>query len=187
MQIIKTTDELRLAGIMPSYFGLGFIQCKVNDVSRYHFWHPSLAPTVPEEQIHDHRYHFVSTIIRGKLTHETYSYIPDPNGNWEKIVVSCDPNNKVDYNDPFNATIRCRIKLTGIYDLKRESTYTFMSEEFHKTKADRAVTYLTRVKPPYNKYAQVIKPINEGIVCPFEKKIPESELWEMIDDLLKGE
>ena len=53
----------------PQYFGLGFIQCKINQHERVHIYHPDLMPIVNiEEEIHNHRYDFESTILMGKLT-----------------------------------------------------------------------------------------------------------------------
>jgi hypothetical protein len=178
-----TIDFLKETGTKPYYFGLGFIQCKIDEQNRYHFWHPELTPTVPEEQIHDHRYTFTSTIIRGSIIHETYTYIPNPKGSWEKLKVSCNPNDEVDYDNPENYPIRCDIKLTGSYNLIQGSTYTFIEREFHKSRANLAITHLKR-EPTMHHFAQVIKPISESLICPFEKKIPESELWEMIESIL---
>jgi hypothetical protein len=67
-------DHLRATGARPHWFGLGFIQLKLTNNERMHFWHPDLQPIVPEEEIHDHRYDFESFVIKGELRHQIYTF-----------------------------------------------------------------------------------------------------------------
>lgn len=47
-------DYLKSLENKPYYFGLGFIQLKINKSQRIHFWHSELIKTAGDEEIHDH-------------------------------------------------------------------------------------------------------------------------------------
>ena len=52
------------------FFGLGFIQVKVSDSTRYHFYHKDLPAFT--DHPHNHRYNFTSTCLKGRLKHNLY-------------------------------------------------------------------------------------------------------------------
>jgi hypothetical protein len=60
-----TIDELRRLGGYPHYLGLGVIKCRIGHDESYHFY-SDRAPVLVN-QIHDHRFGFKSTIIKGIL------------------------------------------------------------------------------------------------------------------------
>ena len=64
----------------PHYFGLGFIQCKINQYERIHVYHPDLMPIVNiEEEVHNHRYDFESKILMGKIKNKKYQFLENKN------------------------------------------------------------------------------------------------------------
>src|SRR5579863_7289598 len=75
MQSLPTIDDLRTKaasyGTEPYWFGLGFIQLKLNDTARMHFWLPEI-PHPEREEIHNHRYDFSSIVLAGHLLHEVW-------------------------------------------------------------------------------------------------------------------
>ncbi len=179
-----TVEGLRKGGYEPHWFGLGFIQMKLNESERIHFWHPELQADVPEEEVHDHRYDFTSTIVAGELVHEVYGFrgnLDRDIADHELVHVSCDPHKAVPEN-----LLKPRIgelDLYGTHTMVAGSRYFFPARRFHKTKPSRAVTLLTR-GPIQHEFARVIRPIGSLPVCPFSNPKSVSVLWDYIADLL---
>lgn len=170
---------LKDSGAVPAWFGLGFIQVKLDAGSRLHFWHPDLFADVPEEELHDHRYRFRSRVLVGEIVHEEWHFEEAPDGDHELVRVSCKPGVKADPSP----VARGRVKKGSVYTMRAGSEYEFSEDGFHRIRATRAVTYLTR-GPVTKDLATVIKPVQTGSVCPFERKIPVEDLWGYIEDLL---
>lgn len=182
----KIWEQLTLKKTKPMFFGLGFIQCKISSEERYHFYHPSLIPVVNiEEEIHDHRYDFVSTIIKGTLTNKIYDFKENINNTsinnlYIKTKESCDKNKEV-MDD---------IKKYGNISLILESDYNegqqyFMDNNtFHTVKAINCITHLKRSE--YKKeLANVIRPEKTVKICPFSIVIDEEKCWELIKEMLE--
>lgn len=174
-------EHLNDANVEPYFFGLGFIQCKVSQEERYHFYHPSLVPLVNiEEEIHDHRYDFNSTIIKGKLINKLYHFSPSENGNYYKEEESCNPEIKI--NNP--NIVLGNIAPISINKYEENDTYFISHEEFHTINTHECITHLKRSE--YKKeFAHVIRPIRGIKTCPFSKKIEQEKCWEMIKEMLK--
>ncbi len=165
------------------YFGLGFIQLKVSDSRRYHFYTKELPPIVPEEDIHNHRYDFRSIILAGSLCQEIYQLLPG-----DRYVCE-DESCKAEVKAPSKPS-PCTIGLLSRHIYTAGSEYFIRHQTFHKVKAyGDCITQIDRTD--YKKeYAQVVRPVNEIAVCPFSQKIEESRLWEivgrMIDDIARS-
>lgn len=163
------------------FFGLGFIQVKMNDKERYHFYSPELTAFVPPEEIHDHRYGFMSTVLKGSLSQDIYGFEVSPREtDYELRYVSCDP----EYKAP---TEKCFVnpELLSRVHLNRGSQYTLSEKSFHKVLpiACNTITYLQRenkIKP----FARVISSAKEE-VCPFSKDLPEEELWTWVKRIIE--
>ncbi len=58
-----------------SLHGLGFIQVKLGANQRLHVWHPDLPrrECFAESQVHDHRFGFTSTVLRGCLVNHVHA------------------------------------------------------------------------------------------------------------------
>src|SRR5271170_5939334 len=76
------------------YFGLGFIQLKINEWERLHFYSAKLPPIT--EDIHNHRYGFLSRILKGKLGNHVFdiSDVANPDGKHLLVNESCNPEIK---------------------------------------------------------------------------------------------
>lgn len=176
-----TVDGLRAAGAVPKWFGLGFIQIKLNDTQRMHFWHPSLSADTPEEELHDHRYFFTSHVVAGETTHEEWFFRKDDHGDHEMVAVNCKPGSAGEEQHLGYGLV----EQGGSYTMVAGSKYTFPPTGYHRIRAERCVTFLER-GPVLTELATVIRPLGTPAVCPFERQIPEAQLWDCIADLLEG-
>lgn len=172
---------LKNNNIKPNYFGLGFIQCKISESIRAHFYHPSIQPIVNiEEEIHDHRYNFTSYILHGKLINKRYKFVEDDNGQYIKQFESCNKN--IEVKDQ-KITIG-NIENFGKSDNLIENCNYYMDHRwFHTIQSENCVTLLRRSE--YKKeYSNVIRPINSEKICPFSKTVDAQECWNIIKELL---
>lgn len=184
LKILSSNELLAFlkANSKPHYFGLGFIQAKVTDNIRLHFWHPDISSIVPEEEIHNHRYDFTSYIYKGAITNIEYDFFMDYEySNFEKVSVSCKPNQSEEPQRIAQGFITERCS----YTLSQGSEYKFKSNYFHKIKATTAITILQRDEI-VSDYAHVIRPITAPYVCPFSKSLTEDECWKYIEYSLES-
>lgn len=179
--MLPTLEYLKENHTKIHYFGLGFIQIKIDDNLRYHFYHPGLTAFVGDEEIHSHRYDFISTILAGSLTQQKYDLYVD--GSPTTHVVSqesCSPE-KHGGTTTWNTTAykgRCDTFTAG-------QSYTILSKEYHTVKADFAITKLYRgtISTPF---ANVVRPrFGPEPVCPFSSTMTENECWSYVEDCLK--
>lgn len=161
------------------YFGLGFIQLKINDDVRYHFYTKELPSILPKEEIHNHRYNFTSEILKGSL-HYAYYNIVYGIGDYFINSVSCAPNNSAP-----NDKEKCEIILSskGIYD--KGSFYYLDKNTFHHVWAEQDT--ITKITRETNKieFAKAIRHKDNYEICPFSKQIPEKDLWNIIEKMIK--
>ncbi len=174
-------DFLKATGAKPHFF-LDFIQLKLNDRERMHFWHPDLPAYGAEEELHDHRYDFESRVLVGSTTHEEWYFVEDENGTFEIIEKSCQPGNEI---APRRISIG-EVRKGGTYSMVAGSVYQFPHDRYHRIRTERCVTFLTRGEIVKD-VARIIKPIDGADFCPFETKIEEDRLWEIMADLLQVE
>ena len=92
MRTVKDIDleTLRRNHVRLYYFGLGFIQLKLDEVRRLHFYSARLPPIT--EDVHNHRYGFLSRVLAGRLTNRVYAL-----GQGESHVLvneTCNPDIK---------------------------------------------------------------------------------------------
>lgn len=158
------------------YFGLGFIQLVLNKNERIHFYNREL--TVTNEEIHNHRYNFTSYILKGTFLNTKYQLIKGD--DYILKNESCNKNIKV--ND-ININVSVKKEETKIYTLN--DSYDMFYNEFHTVAAvDNTITYLNRGDIIMDN-AQVLYPKNSNVVCPFETKISDNDLWDLIYNTIK--
>ena len=160
------------------FFGLGFIQIKVNESERYHFYHPELNSIMPEEEGHNHRYDFRSYVLKGCLRQEIYSVYPNEvNPNWRILSVSCDSNKKApDDSSGCNPSI-------GLFaNTHAGSDYEILKDTFHKVLPVRepTITFLRR-GPVVKDFAQVIRYSEAVDVCPLSSKMTKEQMWTWVE------
>lgn len=174
-------NHLRELGAEPHFF-LDFIQLKLNNQYRMHFWHPSLPSFGGEEELHDHRYYFRSRILAGSMSHEEWRFTSDPDGEYEMVEKSCEPG-----KDEFTRQIAVGTATQeSVFNLVRGSDYFLPHEAFHRIKTTRCVTLLDR-GPIEKDFAKIIRKRGADVFCPFETKLTQTFMWEVIADLLTPE
>lgn len=174
---LPNIDDLIKNHIKIHFFGLGFIQVKMNRIHRYHFYSAKLPAFV--EDAHNHRYDFVSWILKGKLLTNIYTFTPNVSPSYYLTKVSCDPNKPAPEEKIFGSkNFLCQFESVA------GSEYSLLDETFHTvTPIDDTITFIQRDEPR-REFADVILPASEQSVCPFSKSIPDSELWEIIREML---
>lgn len=174
-------DWLKKNHQMIHYFGLGFIQLKVTDTIRLHFYTVELPKIVDDEEIHNHRYSFTSRIMKGSMYNYLYEVVPGL--GYEKVPETCNPNIEVPDDVKKEA---CTFRYCGYQLMTKGSQYCIEHHQFHKVKATHCITLL--IRGPYEKqYAEVIRPFGAKAVCPFSVKLPETRLWEVVDSMSRSE
>jgi hypothetical protein len=159
------------------YFGLGFIQIKLNENERIHFYTNKLARTVQEEEIHNHRYNFVSRILKGIFTQTIYEI--DYSGADFILTQETCKEEKISF-----PKVPCNIIPVFTQDYDMRDSYYINHNTFHTVDSTNAITYIKR--SGYKKdYADIIYPKDKPPICPFSVKIPENTLWALVESMLK--
>lgn len=172
-------DWLREQGAEPQWFGLGFIQLKLNTNNRMHFYPKEMKAFVDPEEVHDHRYDFESEILQGNLVQEFFDFQAGK-GDYEIANVSCDANNPAPDIEPVGGKI---IK-TGSVCLKAGDSYWIEADTFHRVEGcENAITMLNRGRVS-KQFARVIRLKGAEKVCAFSRPMPTGELWEIIESML---
>lgn len=158
------------------YFGLGFIQVKINSTHRIHFYTEQLPPITADEDVHNHRYDFHSSIIFGEFVQEIFQVIDGSTHVLEEE--SC----KEDVHTS-STPQKCSIERLSLQTFSSGSSYHISHHTFHRVRAQNAITFLTRGDIA-KENARVIRPVGTSKICPFGKKIPEAELWSIVGTML---
>jgi hypothetical protein len=73
-----TLEEIRLRGTGIRVHGNGFLQIDVGEGERIHvFGHPGIPRQKVSTPIHNHRFGFTSTVLKGCLVNLTWAFCPD--------------------------------------------------------------------------------------------------------------
>lgn len=160
------------------FFGLGFIQVKLNDSERVHFYTNAFQKTSVSEEVHNHRYDFESMIMRGTLVQELFSYCLNDEGDSWITKETCNPTTKKVFDRH-----RCIVKLIQRQTFSSGSSYWTDHNTLHRAESNDAIKYLKR--GPYMKdEADVIYPVDLSLTCPFSVKVSDDELWEVIRSMI---
>lgn len=173
------------------FFGLGFIQVKMKDGSRYHFYHPDLPAFV--ENPHDHRYHFVSTVLKGTIENHIWKIVPEgpplvpppdrfkgPPGIPALLrYESCSAETPAPPE-----TMNVMAKRVATFYVCVGSSYYLDEDTFHQASrvGDALITRLVR-SPQVKEFASVLVLEGREEACPFSKEIPEEQLWEYVREM----
>jgi hypothetical protein len=168
---------------MIHYFGLGFIQLKIDDSHRMHFYTPELPPITSEEDVHNHRYDFESLILKGEFEQDIFEVTWPQFGEFGTTHLleqeSCKEGCSADENDAFPV----KVKLLATNHYMAGSRYLINHETFHRVRATNCITLIERSE--YKKeLAEVVRPINAGKICPFSKKIEVEKLWDIVGKMV---
>lgn len=169
-------DELRSYG-NPTWFGLGFIQLKMDEHNRFHFWHPDLPKTSAyDEEWHDHRYDFRSNVLVGSITNEMATWRKNKSGDHAVWEVCCAGN---------GANYKCEADLIPIGEFTTHAgdSYFLHRDTLHKVHAERCMTLQTRVQGTYKLKANIVA-TSYNSPNPFEAELPINQMWEIIEDIV---
>ncbi len=176
-----TLQELRLRHTSIHFFGLGFIQIKLEAQERVHVYHPELPAFVDEP--HDHRYDFQSTVLLGSMTNTLYEFVRSEENLDELYMIetSC---------TPVQATqqLRLPVQLVSkhVFHTMQGELYVMGRDQFHTIKTSPyCVTYLRR-SPPCKEFARVIRQKDMPPICPFSQTISEAILWGYVEHALQS-
>lgn len=172
-------DRLKENCRLIHFFGLGFVQLKISDTERYHFYHPELEAFT--EEPHDHRYHFISKVLKGSLVNKVWR-VDDQGEKAELRYESC---NK-DVSD-VPASYPCNRSQVGSFEVKAGSSYYIDENTFHQVERSSTgpcITKLTR-GPVIKDFARILTTPGAEEACPFSRNLPEEDLWKIIVDCLK--
>lgn len=159
----KDINWLKANHQMIHYFGLGFIQLKIDNTYRMHFYTESLPAIVSQEDVHNHRYSFFSEIVKGKLLQELYQ-ITDGDTHI-KEQETCKAGIGAD-----GMGVKCGLKETSRHRYFAGSRYWLNHDTFHRVWSANAITLLTRGEIE-KELAEVVRPVNAPKICPFSKKV----------------
>ncbi len=175
--LILDVDWLRANAVKTHFFGLGFIQVKLNDLERVHFYHRDIPAFV--EEPHDHRYDFISTVLRGCLQNRIWKLTDGD--DYEVTLETCkqgEPSKPI-------VLMKTGIELFGSFDVHEGSGYHMNSLSFHTVhpflERGPVVTSVKR-ELPRESHARVIRRVNAPSACPFSRPMPDAELWEVVRD-----
>lgn len=173
-------DDLKKNHQMIHFFGLGFVQLKIDDNLRLHFYHPELLSIIDPEDVHNHRYDFISMIMAGTLTNSFFEVINNTNGLYTISDESCNINKKDIEN---NIILNCDLIEKDTIKHKEGDSYICLSHQFHTVKTDFAITRLYR-GPIVSEFAKVVRKNNSLNVCPFSKQISKEDCWDIVYDCI---
>jgi hypothetical protein len=171
-------DWLKRNHQMIHYFGLGFIQLKINEKYRLHFYTDELPGIVDEEDIHNHRYGFKSTILLGSLTQNLF--LVTPGSTHLKEQDNCRIGFKMN-----EKPIECGILFVQSKNYVAGTSYSIKHDEFHRVKTSKTCITLLERQPYQKELADIVRKKSADKVCPFSLKIPEAKLWDIVEKLLK--
>lgn len=174
-------DYLQHLDVVPQWFGLGFIQMKISPNRRLHFWHPELSPNPGNaEEVHDHRYDFTSTVLKGEMENEVWDMRHDPDGDYRLWRVSCEPGNAdaAEMIGPMSvASVSSRrIPTNGSYVMPQPIFHRSFPIGYTVTMLQRGVVTET--------HAHVIRYHDAPHSCPFAISMLPHTLWQRIKEIL---
>jgi hypothetical protein len=156
----------------PRFHGNGFIQVYLDEWTRLHIWSPELPATrVVNAQIHDHRFHFSSTVLMGELHHTEWDVINHPAGQhglWQQGPgASCK-------DSPLERVGLCALhKHKELVFKAGDEPYSFGGPgRFHETHGQGLTVTLMHKSPAGQHRAQIVALNNETPDHAFENQPP---------------
>lgn len=173
-------DQWRATGAQPKWFGLGFIQLKLDEEHRVHFWHPDLAPDDPdfENEFHDHRYNFSSQVLVGGLRNEIVTVNEAAHfAPYDLHSVCCSGG---------GATFIKKVSILDAlhFTVSAGDSYSLDADTFHRVTTNRCVTIQTRGEEIKERANVISLSGRYSKTNPFDRIIPTKDLWEYISDLI---
>lgn len=171
-----SVDWLKKNHQMIHYFGLGFIQLKIDKYRRLHFYTSELPPIVDDEDVHNHRYNFTSFVLKGDFCQHVFDVVPGMTHVMEEETCRKGEEAKC-------WVVSCSLELNSQHNYSQGSLYMVSHKTFHRVYAKNCITSI--VRSDYKKEnAQVVRPVGAPKICPFSQQVEESRLWEIVASML---
>lgn len=181
MTRLLDVSYLRTLNVEPHYFGLGFIQIKLTERYRLHIWVPDWPVAEGSEgELHDHRYEFKSRILKGRIRHEMFAFLPEIGGPVELAEVSCSPDT------PMAPRVlrHGRLEPAGIFTLGEGDDYSLPPDIFHRAVAEVPTVTLVERDLPRKDFARIVRVPGTEAACPFSLKFSQQEIWAKIEEII---
>lgn len=170
--------RLQACGAVPHYFGLGFIQLKLDARRRLHFWVPRW-PQIPgsDTELHDHRYDFRSTVLQGAVEQEVFAATPLQGtpfeGSLELVEVTCKPGHA---GAPRSLGHARPLRLLA-HRVDAGQSYELGHEAFHRAACVGDTITLVERGPVVKDVARVLRPAGSPPTCPFSLDVGPDACW----------
>lgn len=182
-------DWLKSVSTKIHFFGLGFIQVKQDERTRFHFYSKDLPAFV--ENPHDHRYFFTSEVKKGTLRNWIWKSHHGAYGLLEgrahmdvmKRAVSCAPTAAEREAANKGQGVLVNAYRVSQFDVDEGSSYFMDENTFHQVEVTKypCVTRINRGMV-LKAFANVLLLKEES--CPFSQEIDEARLWEIVRSCL---
>lgn len=172
---------------MLTVHGNGFIQVPLAGGGRMHVWHPECPRQKVSTDIHDHRFSFTSTVIRGVLINTLFRTDPHASGRPWKVYAPGDGSTGQDHDSLFDTG--CRLSCTWYSGkvISAGDTYKMEHRAFHQSvpKSERAVTVMfkTQVLPELGP-SRVLVPEGQEPDNDFSREHDRDFLWRLVREAL---
>ena len=150
----------------------------MNDRARVHFYHERIPAFV--EEPHDHRYDFISRVLRGRLQNRIWKLAPGD--DHEVSYESCRQNGPA-----APPGFRTGLVELGCFNTHKGSGYHMNSETLHTVHPDfkrgPTITLVMR-ETPIKEFARSVKKVGVPSTCPFYRQIADDELWDIVRECI---
>ncbi|HEY9713851.1 MAG TPA: hypothetical protein V6C72_10300 [Chroococcales cyanobacterium] len=183
-EVLRITREER-EGSAPTIHPNGFIQLKLTNDRRMHFWHPEIPRQKVGSPIHDHIFDMASVILLGTLFHREVHIQPDRDGYyviWEAVPVRDTETELVSTGE------RVRADHGPEQELKPGDHYFFEAFCFHLTRdAVPAVSIIRKRQEFEGRRPRVLvpagqKPDNDFTRDSFDPEFIEQFIFRVIEE-----
>jgi hypothetical protein len=183
MNILRTPltiDALRELGdresVIPHYMGLGVVKLPVSPRYAYHFY--SDQAEIFCDPIHEHRFNFTSTVVRGRFKNTLYTlFDDDPNSPYVVEEGECGPDTEK------NITMRnVRIHESASFVTSEGESYSLAYDTWHRVECltNKVITFLD--KQPFVHYmGRILQDSRNPLPCSFSRPKTVKNCWEIIE------
>lgn len=186
--------EFRETAEAISLHGLGFLQVKLGAGQRLHVWHPDLPRRrcFEHSQIHDHRFGFRSTVLRGMQVNDTFAvFESEENLDDEDLYRAYlhEGERGASGNRPWVPR-----EILWVGGVSRElvdegETYHVIPKVFHSTTPGgdgRVATLMTKVSEGNTGARSLCRVGVEPDVDFDRKQMADDDMWAIVRDVLNG-
>jgi len=178
-----TVDELRALDGHAQYMGLGVIKYAFRKNRAYHFYSNKILSIV--DDIHEHKFGFTSTVIKGELKNYIYEIDgTDPNSTLQVERGVCG-------RDTIRTLVQSNINLVEscTFTTRPGQSYHIEYTTLHKIECltPKVITLLTKELPLSQLDPQFITDATKQAVCAFSQPKSDAECWELIEYTLSDD